>query len=59
MVRTDMEGAVTLTFAQRTPLQPVSARDQRRRYWMDAPERANRENEGDVAPRASGGDAGG
>jgi competence protein ComEC len=50
MLRTDMEGAVTLSFAPGTPLRPVSARDLRRRYWMDAPEPANRENEGDVSP---------
>jgi len=50
MVRTDMEGAVTLTFASGTPLQPVSARDLRRRYWMDSPERASRENENDASP---------
>jgi len=39
MLRTDLEGAVTLSFAPGTPLLPVSARDQRRRYWMDVPER--------------------
>jgi competence protein ComEC len=50
MVRTDMEGAVTVTFASGTPLQPVSARDLRRRYWMDSPEPANRENESDASP---------
>jgi competence protein ComEC len=50
MVRTDIEGAVTLTFAPGTPLRPVSARDQRRRYWMDAPEPANGENETETAP---------
>jgi competence protein ComEC len=50
MVRTDMEGAVTLTFAPGTPLQPVSARDLRRRYWMDAPERANPENANNASP---------
>jgi competence protein ComEC len=50
MLRTDMEGAITLTFAPGTPLQPVSARDLRRRYWMDAPEPANRESDSDVAP---------
>jgi competence protein ComEC len=38
MIRTDIEGAVTLSFAPGTPLLPISARDQRRRYWMDAPE---------------------
>jgi competence protein ComEC len=36
--RTDLEGAVTLSFAPGTPLLPISARDQRRRYWTDAPE---------------------
>jgi competence protein ComEC len=39
MLRTDLEGAVTLSFAPGTPLLPISARDQRRRYWMDVPER--------------------
>jgi competence protein ComEC len=38
MSRTDMEGAVTLSFAPGTPLLPTSARVERRRYWMDAPE---------------------
>jgi competence protein ComEC len=38
MIRTDIDGAVTLAFAPGSPLLPVSARDQRRRYWMDAPE---------------------
>ena len=38
MIRTDVAGAVTLTFAPDKPLMPVSARDQRRRYWMDVPE---------------------
>jgi competence protein ComEC len=50
MVRTDMEDAITLTFAPETPLRPVSAREQRRRYWMDLPEFANRENEIDSWP---------
>jgi competence protein ComEC len=50
MLRTDMEGAVTLTFAPGTPLQPVSARDLRRRYWMDAPELASLESDTD-SPR--------
>ena len=36
-VRTDLEGAITLSFAPQTPLLPVAAREQRRRYWMDAP----------------------
>ena len=40
MSRTDLEGAVTLAFAPGTDLLPISARDQRRRYWTDAPERA-------------------
>jgi len=38
MIRTDVAGAVTLTFAPEKPLVPISARDQRRRYWMDVPE---------------------
>jgi len=38
MIRTDVAGAVTLTFAPDTSLLPISARDQRRRYWMDVPE---------------------
>jgi len=38
MIRTDVAGAVTLTFAPDKPLVPISARDQRRRYWMDVPE---------------------
>jgi competence protein ComEC len=50
MVRTDIEGAVTLTFAPGTPPRPVSARDRRRRYWMDSPEPANGENETETAP---------
>jgi len=50
MVRTDLEGAVTLTFAPETPLRPVSARDQKRRYWMDSPFPANPEIESDGAP---------
>jgi competence protein ComEC len=50
MLRTDIEGAVTLTFAPETPLRPVSARDQRRRYWMDPPEPANWEGEADASP---------
>jgi competence protein ComEC len=44
MSRTDMEGAVTLSFAPGTPLVPTSARDQRRRYWMDAPENVEAES---------------
>ena len=38
MTRTDLEGAITLTFAPGVALEPVSARAMRRRYWMDAPE---------------------
>ncbi|MEO8344225.1 MAG: DNA internalization-related competence protein ComEC/Rec2 [Betaproteobacteria bacterium] len=38
MVRTDLGGAVTLSFAPDRPLAPILARDQRQRYWMDAPE---------------------
>jgi competence protein ComEC len=37
MMRTDFDGAVTFAFAPATPLQPSLARDQRRRYWMEAP----------------------
>ncbi len=37
MVRTDLGGAVTLTFAPEVPLAAVQARDTRRRYWMDVP----------------------
>mgnify|MGYP003694562609 CR=1 FL=1 len=36
-MRTDLEGAITLSFAPQTPLLPVSAREQRQRYWMDPP----------------------
>jgi competence protein ComEC len=35
--RTDLEGAITLSFAPQTPLLPVAAREQRHRYWMDPP----------------------
>jgi competence protein ComEC len=38
LVRTDLGGAATLSFAPGTPLSPVMARDTRRRYWMDVPE---------------------
>ena len=38
MSRTDMEGAVTLSFAPGRRLLSTSARVERRRYWMDAPE---------------------
>ncbi len=37
MARTDLGGAVTLTFATGGPLVPALARDQRKRYWMDSP----------------------
>jgi competence protein ComEC len=37
MTRTDLDGAVTLSFAAGVPLLPILAREQRRRYWMDAP----------------------
>lgn len=37
MVRTDLGGAVTLSFAPDVPLAAVLARDRRHRYWMDAP----------------------
>lgn len=43
MTRTDLEGAVTLSFAPGMPLLPTSARDLRRRYWMDAPVRMRTE----------------
>jgi competence protein ComEC len=39
-MRTDLDGAITLSFAPQTPLLPVAAREQRRRYWMDAPTQA-------------------
>jgi competence protein ComEC len=35
-MRTDLEGAITLSFGPQA-LPPVSAREQRRRYWMDPP----------------------
>jgi hypothetical protein len=35
-MRTDLEGAITLSFGPQSLL-PVSAREQRRRYWMDPP----------------------
>jgi competence protein ComEC len=35
--RTDLGGAVTVTFAPGAPLAPHLARDERRRYWMDVP----------------------
>jgi competence protein ComEC len=37
VVRTDLEGAVTLTFAADAVLVPSSARAERARYWLDAP----------------------
>ena len=43
MIRTDLAGAVTLTFAPDSPLAPISARHQRRRYWMDVPHAAGAE----------------
>ncbi len=46
MSRTDFEGAVTFSFAPGTALLPAAARDQRRRYWMDVPERTPRDAEG-------------
>ncbi len=39
LVRTDYEGAVMFSFAPGVPLSPLSARDLRRRYWMDAPDK--------------------
>jgi competence protein ComEC len=50
MRRTDVDGAITLSFAPGTPLMPASARDQRRRYWMDAPEPPTKEADTDSAP---------
>ncbi len=37
VVRTDLEGAIALTFAADAPLVPESARAQRARYWLDLP----------------------
>ncbi len=37
IVRTDLAGAVTVSFAPNLPLTPALARDQRQRYWMDSP----------------------
>ena len=37
MARTDEAGAITLTMAPGVPLLPVSAREQRQRYWLDVP----------------------
>lgn len=37
VVRTDLEGAITLTFAAGQALVPASARAERARYWLDAP----------------------
>ena len=37
IVRTDLEGALTFTFAPGHPLAPASARAQRARYWLAAP----------------------
>jgi competence protein ComEC len=38
VVRTDLEGAITLTFSADSALVPASARAQRARYWLDAPD---------------------
>jgi len=51
MIRTDVAGAVTLTFAPDKPLVPISARDQRRRYWMDVPETLPAKEEGPPLPQ--------
>ena len=37
VVRTDLEGAIALTFAEGRTLVPEFARAQRARYWLDAP----------------------
>jgi len=37
VVRTDLEGAITLTFAAGEALLPASARAARARYWLDMP----------------------
>ena len=37
VVRTDLAGALTFTFAPDRPLAPASARAERARYWLDAP----------------------
>jgi competence protein ComEC len=37
VVRTDLEGAITLTFAASQDLAPASARAERARYWLDTP----------------------
>jgi competence protein ComEC len=37
VMRTDLEGALTIAFDGRGPLRAVSARAQRGRYWLDAP----------------------
>jgi competence protein ComEC len=37
VVRTDLEGAITLTFAAGEMLAPASARAARGRYWLDTP----------------------
>jgi len=37
VVRTDLEGAIALTFAEGHALVPESARARRARYWLDAP----------------------
>ena len=38
VVRTDLEGAVTVAFDGRSGLRPASARARRARYWLDVPE---------------------
>jgi len=38
IVRTDLEGALTFTFAADVALLPASARAERGRYWLDTPE---------------------
>jgi competence protein ComEC len=38
VLRTDLLGALTLTFDGHGALRPVSAREQRARYWLDAPD---------------------
>jgi competence protein ComEC len=50
MLRTDSEGAVTLSFVPGTPLRSASERDERRRYWMDAPEPATLDADTDSTP---------
>ena len=33
--RTDLQGAITLTLAAGTPIEPIAERERRRRYWYD------------------------